>query len=55
LIATELLELRGLDLSDIVGGEHHTLALEANGDVYSWGRHDDGQIGLGSEVNEELK
>ncbi len=42
LIPSEILEFRGLEILNIVGGEHHTLALDASGDVYAWGRHDDG-------------
>jgi len=26
----------------MVGGEHHTLALDEKGDVYGFGRNDDG-------------
>mmetsp|Transcript_49913 Transcript_49913/g.57474 ORF Transcript_49913/g.57474 Transcript_49913/m.57474 type:complete len:656 (-) Transcript_49913:138-2105(-) len=37
----------------ITGGEHHTIALLENGDVYSFGRDDDGQCGLGEDFKEE--
>ena len=42
LVPTEIEEFRGKDIIDIVGGEHHSMALESNGDVYSFGRNDDG-------------
>lgn len=35
-----------------MGGEHHTIFLDSEGYVYSCGRHDDGQLGLGEEINE---
>jgi alpha-tubulin suppressor-like RCC1 family protein len=37
-------------LSNIVavaGGEGHSLALDSNGNVYSWGQNDQGQLGIG--------
>ncbi|CAD8049440.1 unnamed protein product [Paramecium sonneborni] len=44
-----------MDIIDIVGGEHHTIALDCEGNVYSFGRNDDGQLGLGEELNENLR
>ena len=32
------------------GGMHHSLCLTNKGDVYSWGRSDYGQLGLGSDI-----
>ena len=29
------------------GGEHHSIALTRLGAVYTWGRNDEGQVGLG--------
>lgn len=37
----------------ITGGEHHTIALLENGEVYAFGRDDDGQLGLGEDFREE--
>jgi len=31
----------------VTGGEHHTIALTKSGEVFAWGRNDDGQLGLG--------
>lgn len=31
----------------IAGGEHHTIAVTAEGKVYCWGRNDEGQCALG--------
>lgn len=39
-------KLEGLRIVQIAGGEHHTLALTAEGDVYSWGRYDMKEIGI---------
>lgn len=39
----------------MVGGEHHTLALDKEGVIYAFGRNDDGQLGVGEAVNEKLK
>ena len=41
--------LDGLEVAEIVGGEHHTIVLMKNGAVYGAGRNDDGQLG---ELNE---
>ncbi|PHT74252.1 hypothetical protein T459_21529 [Capsicum annuum] len=35
----------------VAAGEAHTLALTANGDVYSWGRGTFGRLGVGSEAD----
>jgi regulator of chromosome condensation len=42
LVPTEIVSFRGHDIVDIVGGEHHSVALHANGSVYTFGRNDDG-------------
>ncbi|KAJ3088184.1 hypothetical protein HK102_009358 [Quaeritorhiza haematococci] len=39
---------RGLKLSQISGGNHHTLFLTTNGEVYACGRNDEGQLGIGA-------
>ncbi|CAD8134090.1 unnamed protein product [Paramecium pentaurelia] len=44
-----------MDIVDMVGGEHHTIALDCEGNVYSFGRNDDGQLGLGEQLNEMLR
>lgn len=33
-------------ITEIVGGEHHTIALTASGDVFSWGRYDMKEVGI---------
>ncbi|XP_062992156.1 uncharacterized protein LOC134405027 [Elgaria multicarinata webbii] len=40
-------ELVGLPLAKIAAGSSHSLALSVFGDVYSWGKNDFGQLGLG--------
>lgn len=37
--------IEGRKVVDIVGGEHHTLLLMSNGDLWGTGRNDDGQLG----------
>ncbi|KAG0231135.1 hypothetical protein BGW42_000486 [Actinomortierella wolfii] len=39
--------LKDLDMKDIQGGEHHSVALTKDGKVYTWGRSDSHQLGLG--------
>ncbi|MDZ7815310.1 MAG: hypothetical protein U5N86_04665 [Planctomycetota bacterium] len=34
-------------------GISHSLALYSDGSVYAWGRNDDGQLGLGDEVDRD--
>jgi alpha-tubulin suppressor-like RCC1 family protein len=41
----------GKKLKQLDGGEHHSLALSENGDVYSFGRGNYGQLGHASEEN----
>ena len=48
----EIEEFRDLDIIDIQGGEDYTIALTREGDVYSFGRCDDGQLGLGENWKE---
>jgi len=38
----------------IVGGENHTVALTVNGEVYTWGKNDESQLGYTLE-DEEMK
>jgi alpha-tubulin suppressor-like RCC1 family protein len=35
------------NIVQVAGGEGHSLALDANGNVYAWGQNDQGQLGLG--------
>jgi alpha-tubulin suppressor-like RCC1 family protein len=35
------------DVIDFDGGDGHTVALKSNGTVWSWGRNNDGQLGIG--------
>lgn len=50
----EWTEIFGEDVEDISGGEHHTLILFKNGDVYGAGKNDEGQLGLLNEHAEVL-
>ncbi|KAM9353120.1 regulator of chromosome condensation [Symphorus nematophorus] len=40
---------------DFSGGQHHTICLDAEGQVYSLGRADYGRLGLGREAEEKSK
>lgn len=42
-------KLNGLRIVEIAGGEHHTLALSSEGQVYSWGRYDMKEIGIAAD------
>ncbi|CAK6432981.1 unnamed protein product [Pipistrellus nathusii] len=51
----QLLEqLSGIPVAQISAGEAHSVALSMSGNVYSWGRNDFGQLGLGHTHNEEF-
>ncbi|KAG6551955.1 hypothetical protein Mapa_006572 [Marchantia paleacea] len=39
--------LRGIEISQIACGDSHCLAITTEGDVHSWGRNQNGQLGLG--------
>jgi alpha-tubulin suppressor-like RCC1 family protein len=38
--------------ASVSGGESHTFAVRAGGDLWCWGANDDGQLGLGDYHNE---
>ena len=40
-------KLQGVELAQVGGGEHHSFALTKDGEVYLWGRNDEGQGGIG--------
>lgn len=46
---TEVPELRELKIQQIAAGEHHTLALSQDGQVFAWGRYDMKEIGIRQE------
>lgn len=43
---TVIPQLSELGITQIVGGEHHTLALDNNGQVWGWGRYDMKEVGI---------
>ncbi|XP_057584375.1 E3 ISG15--protein ligase HERC5 isoform X2 [Hippopotamus amphibius kiboko] len=45
--------LSGVPLVQISAGEAHSMALSMSGNVYSWGRNDCGQLGLGHTDNKD--
>jgi regulator of chromosome condensation len=48
---TEITTFNNKDIIKIVGGQHHTLALSADGTVYSWGRAHYGRLGQGKPAD----
>ncbi|XP_012502611.1 PREDICTED: E3 ISG15--protein ligase HERC5 [Propithecus coquereli] len=45
--------LAGVPLVQISAGEAHSMALSMSGNVYSWGKNDFGQLGLGHTDNKD--
>ena len=41
LIPMEIEAFRGMDIIQISGGDHHSVALDKQGRCYTWGRNDD--------------
>eukprot|EP00826_Nyctotherus_ovalis_P054829 TRINITY_DN721_c0_g1_i1.p1 TRINITY_DN721_c0_g1~~TRINITY_DN721_c0_g1_i1.p1 ORF type:complete len:424 (+),score=112.26 TRINITY_DN721_c0_g1_i1:179-1450(+) len=52
-VMKEVRAIDGAQVANIVGGENHTVALMKNGDVYSWGKNDESQLGY--KLEEERK
>ena len=50
---TEIEAFEGKNIKSIVGGEHHTIALTEEGEVYGFGKNDEGQLGLGEDYEPE--
>jgi regulator of chromosome condensation len=46
-IPIEIPEFRDIKIKDISGGEYHTLVLTEEGEVYGFGKNDQGELGLG--------
>lgn len=38
------------DIVSVAAGHYHSLALDRNGNIWSWGSNDQGQLGLGANV-----
>ena len=49
---TEIKEFKNVDIKMISGGAHHAIALTEDGHVYSWGKNEDGQLGIGDTYSE---
>lgn len=43
-----------IDMMNICSGSSHSLSLDRNGKVYSWGNGQAGRLGHGKEVGENL-
>lgn len=52
---TRIKGLDDLNVVQISGGEHHSIAATKDGKVYCWGRNDEGQAGLGDLYGEYRK
>ncbi|XP_036996961.2 E3 ISG15--protein ligase HERC5 [Artibeus jamaicensis] len=46
--------LSGVPLAQISAGKAHSMALSMSGNIYSWGRNNFGQLGLGHTNNEDF-
>ncbi|XP_032962493.1 E3 ISG15--protein ligase HERC5 isoform X1 [Rhinolophus ferrumequinum] len=46
--------LSGVPLAQISAGKAHSMALSISGNIYSWGRNDFGQLGLGHTDNKDF-
>ncbi|VDK51388.1 unnamed protein product [Anisakis simplex] len=46
--------LSGHNVIQIACGSHHSVAVTDRGEVFSWGRNSCGQVGIGSNVNQDL-
>lgn len=44
----------GLDVKQIAAGENHSAVLTSSGDIYTWGRGDYGQLGLGDFTSKDV-
>ena len=49
---TEIKAFKGIDIKQIWGGAHHAIALTTKGEVYSWGKNEEGQLGIGDTYSE---
>jgi alpha-tubulin suppressor-like RCC1 family protein len=49
---TELTTFKNLKITQISCAHGHCLALEENGNIYSWGRNDDGELGNGNNTTQ---
>ena len=52
---TKIEKFDGLNVQRLAGGEHHSIALTADGTVYCWGKNDEGQCGKGDTYGEYRK
>lgn len=50
-MATEVAALAGVRIAAVAGGWRHTAAVDADGNVYSWGWNKFGQLGLGDTTD----
>jgi alpha-tubulin suppressor-like RCC1 family protein len=45
---------KGIAFPMLVAGDNHMVALRANGEVWTWGRNDLGQLGLGDTIARDI-
>jgi len=51
-VPTLVQNLKDVHIKSVAGGEHHTVAVTEEGEVYAWGRNDEGQGGVGDLYGE---
>lgn len=52
-IPTEVEFFVDIKVKYATGGDHHSLVLTEDGEIYSWGRNDEGQCGMLNENNRD--
>lgn len=52
-IPTVIKEFEGVEIKDVKGGEHHTIVLTGEGELYGFGNNDEGQTGAGKGLQEK--
>ncbi|NWG26902.1 MAG: T9SS type A sorting domain-containing protein [Ignavibacteriaceae bacterium] len=46
--------LSGKNITEVAGGQNHSIALASDGTVYTWGNNSFGQLGDGSNINSSV-
>ncbi|KRX01636.1 Regulator of chromosome condensation 1/beta-lactamase-inhibitor protein II [Pseudocohnilembus persalinus] len=52
VLQQEIVAFRGKNMVQFNGGEHHSMAIDDQGQLYVWGKNDEGQLGLGESLDD---